>query len=651
MPTYTLQGPDGKIYDVQGPEGATADQLGAFIMQNMSNAPVSSASDSGSAQAHGQPGIMASLGASLGHGAGEVALGAQQAVGHGLQWLGLNDAGNLLMNDAKQGLDRIDAQYAPYQKANPTTAAIGNAAGNVVSALAGGELAAIPKLGATAGAVAGLVPKIGRFLAPLANGAAQGAVYGGAAPVRDGDYADQAATNASLGAYLGGGASSVLAAAPSIARNVRGAIAPLVNPQKYVGQGLAGSLGDDAQSVLNSIDSAKTFVPGSQPTTAQVGAHPVLVATEKAAGNTGPFRVAQALRENANNEARWQALVDVAKTPDDLNAAIGARSEAVQPLYDAAHSQTTNVGRGFIDFARRPAVTQAMQMADELARNEGVTLKWPTPDDRAISGQALDYTRRALGDMIGSAQSSNNKQLARALTDSKDYLTSWADRYIPDMQAASQKYAEMSVPVNTMEAGQQIMGGLGNKAMNSSGIPSMTLTGYKSALVRALKNQPFGIDPQAHQVLQNIGQDLQRASISNSLRSPGSDTAYNLNADGWLARNLYGKNFGGATNLGRTGAAIGAGLGTAMTGHPWLGIGAAGGVLKGAGKVGEMVGTRLQSALADLLLNPQMLRPYLQDQVMAASAPQNLKAQALARALQGNVVPAVAVGGPALLNQ
>jgi hypothetical protein len=39
VPIYTLQGPDGKTYTVEGPAGATADQIGAFVMSQQQAAP------------------------------------------------------------------------------------------------------------------------------------------------------------------------------------------------------------------------------------------------------------------------------------------------------------------------------------------------------------------------------------------------------------------------------------------------------------------------------------------------------------------------------------------------------------------------------------------------------------------------------------
>jgi hypothetical protein len=124
----------------------------------------------------------------------------------------------------------------------------------------------------------------------------------------------------------------------------------------------------------------------------------------------------------------------------------------------------------------------------------------------------------------------------------------------------------------------------------------------------------YGIDPTALNTLQGIGQDLQRATTSDSVKTGGSDTAYNLAANGWLARNLYGPNFQGTTGLGKT---IG-GLGAMALGHPMVGLG----ILSGAqNKLGQTVGARLQGPLNDMMLNPQSLLPYLDAQSAGAARP------------------------------
>jgi hypothetical protein len=573
-----------------------------------SASPASAAGGSGAAAtqtAAGQPGMLASLGAGLGHGFGSTMLGVQQLVGRGMQALGgigespnltsiitgqqpmnvVGRAGQWLTQDAEHGIANLDQQYAPYSAAHPIVAGTGNVGGQIAgtlpTAFIGPEYAGLSLAG------------------KMGLGAAQGAAGAAMMPVQNpgNDFWTQKAEQAGIGGLLGGATPMVAAGAKNLGQSLWNAAKPVVQPGRFVGEGLAGAMDPaEAAAAAQNIRGAQQFVPGSLPTTAQVAQTPVMVQTAI-----------------DNNDARWQALMGVAQTPEALAAANQARAAAAQPLYDAAHQATANVGRGFVNFAQRPAVQQAMQQADQLARNEGVQLKWPTPDDRAISGQALDYTNRALGDMIGAAQRAGNNQQARALTEAQSYLKSWTQTYVPGVRQAAQKYAQMSVPINTMEAGQAIANGLGTRAMNAGGAPEIQLTPYRSALTSAMKNAEFGIDPNALNSLQGIGQDLQRATVSNSIRSPGSDTAYNLAAQGWLARQLYGPTFGGAGNLGK---AVGA-LGATALGHPMVGLG----ILGGGNKIGQMVGNRLQDRLSGLLLNPDTVLPYLDARAAAAAQP------------------------------
>jgi hypothetical protein len=263
---------------------------------------------------------------------------------------------------------------------------------------------------------------------------------------------------------------------------------------------------------------------------------------------------------------------------------------------------------------QRPSVQSAMQDAEKLAQDEGASLQWPTAKNPAINGQALDYLGRAMNDQIGNAQRTGSSQLMRAVTKNQQAIDQWGQANIPEIAAARQAYAAGSVPVNTMDVGQQIANGLGTRAMNAGGAPEIQMMPYRAALTKAMGSgdaAKYGIDAAALQSLQGIGQDLQRATVSNSIRSPGSDTAYNLAANGWLAKQLYGPTFGGAGNLGKAAGAVGA----FALGHPMVGLG----ILGGGNKIGQMVGSRLQDRLSGLLLNPDTVLPYL-DARAAASA-------------------------------
>lgn len=558
-----------------------------------------------------QPGTLMSIGAGLGRGFGSTVLGVQQALGHIVP----GAAGDWLTQDAEQGLKNLNAQYAPYSEAHPIAAGAGNVGGQIV--------ATAPTMMIGPGyAGLNLAGKVGL-------GAAQGAAGAAMMPVEndtDNFWAEKA-KQAGVGAGMGAAVPAVTSGAAAAGRGLWNAVKPVVQPGRFVGEGLAGAMSPaDAATAAANIRNAPTFVPGSVPTTAQAGQTPFLVQTEKAAGNIPAFKTAQAQRGIDNNNARWQALMGVAQDDAAKTAAIDAREAATTPLYQQAHQATTNVGPAFMRYAQVPQVQEAMERAHELASldaaaGRGVAPVWPTPPvpgvsngSREINGAALDYTTRALGDMINEAQRSGSNTRAGALTALRDQIDNWTGRYIPGVQQARTAYAAGSVPVNTMEVGQQIANGLGTRGMNTGGVPEIQLMPYRSALTSAMNSgnaAKYGIDAGAHQTLQGIGQDLQRATVSNGIKSPGSDTAYNLAADGWLARQLYGSEFQGATGLGK---AIAAGA-TALSGHPYAALG----VFAGAKKAGQMVGSRLQDRLTGLLMDPNAILPYLDARAAAAS--------------------------------
>lgn len=607
QPQGQAQGFDSYLGDQQAP----AQQAAPSAVPPVMRAPKAKSTE---------PGSVTSFGAGLGKGFGSTVLGVQQLLGHGLTALGSDTVGPWLTQDAEQGIKKLSGEYSPYSEAHPIAAGAGNIGGMMVGTAptmmigpgyAGLSLAGRVGLGAAQGAAgAAMMPVENASQPPTLRNLVTGETPQG------NDYWAEKAKQVGLGGTMGAGLPLVTAGASAAGRGLWNAVKPVVQPTRFVGEGLAGAM-DPAEAYLaaSNIRSAPTFVPGSQPTTAQAAQTPFMVQTEKAAANIPAFKTAAAQRAIDNNGARWQALMGVAQDDVALKAAQKARSTAADPLYSAAGAQTANVGPGFMRLAQRPAFQQAMQQAETLAQNREEQLVWPQQGgSMAISGKALDYTNQALGDMIGSAKASGNKSLAAGLTDAQSRLQAWTQRYIPMQRQAAQTYAQMSVPVNTMEVGQQIANSLGTRAMNAGGVPEIPLMSYRSALTSAMNKgnaAKYGIDADALNTLQGIGQDLQRATVSNSIRSPGSDTAYNLAANGWLARNLYGPNFQGATGIGKT-LAAGA---TAMSGHPLAALG----VFGGGNKLGQIVGSRLQDRLTGLLMDPNAVLPYLDARAAAAA--------------------------------
>lgn len=78
---------------------------------------------------------IAALGGAIGQGVGNVALGAQNLLGAGLEKLGAESVGEWLQRDAAQGKAKLAAEIAPYESQYPATVAGGRLAGEVIGTL------------------------------------------------------------------------------------------------------------------------------------------------------------------------------------------------------------------------------------------------------------------------------------------------------------------------------------------------------------------------------------------------------------------------------------------------------------------------------------------------------------------------------------
>jgi hypothetical protein len=501
-------------------------------------------------------------------------------------------------------------------------------------------ITALPRMGGT----------LGKVIGSGAGNALTGALMSTGAPIDPNQPAGpQDAAHLAFGAGLGAGLPALASAGKAFGSSLWNAARPIFQPERVVGEGYAAGMSpEDAAAAAASIRNAPQFVRDSFPTTAQVAPSPYTVATEKAAQTNNPaFKIGLAGRENANSQARWNTLNQVAGTPLDLANAQAARDTAANPLYNIAKQQSIPVDAPMTDLMGRPAMASAIKRAQTLADNTNSgpimsTVGVPNSMGGApssmttLTGNGAQAIKESLDAMLlpENTQKLSSKEIG-ALQDTRSAYMAWLEGHSPTFTRARQTYAGMSPPINTMQAGQQMvdrLGGMG-RALNSSGATQMTAPGYATALSQALGQQEFGIEPAAQTTLENIGRDLQRSTISNSMRSPGSDTAYNLAANGWLAKQLYGPTFGGASNLGK-GLVAGAAL---LTGHPMVGLG----ILGGANKAAQMVGGRLQNRLSGLLLNPDTVLPYLDAR---AAGPVYGPQQALNGLLGRNIVPA-AVGG------
>lgn len=545
---------------------------------------------------------------------------------------------NSMNNIIGQHDSMIAQREKDYQAKTPDSAGayVGAAAGELAPFLVD---APVKGLQAVGDAAAKFSPEVlGKLGERTASGAAQGATIAATQPVTDGDFGEGKVNQLELGGETGGAVPNAAAGA----RALGNLISPIILPTKsLVAPMLRKMIGNDPE-MLAKLQNPESLVSGSNPTTAQIVQNPDIVQAEKAIANNPNYKGSFEDRNIQNNDARLAAINNIAGSPQAIADALKNRSGQAAEWTGVKDAQGNTVIPGKLETGNpvdtasiaasldklknsplglRPAIGGAV--SDMQSAIQGASTK-DQNGNMVISPGHLDALRQNAKDFMAKYSPNGvvSSQQEAAFVPIKNKIVDAIEGANPGYRDYVANYAKNSVPINTMESAQTILGNVSDRALNAGGSPQLNLAKYNTELGKAL-NGKYPVSPAAQTALTAVQKDLQRATISNSVRTPGSDTAYNLQAPGWLAKQLYGENFEGGSNATKAiFTAVGAGLGHLISPGEMAVAGAGGGAGLGASmKLGQVVGNKANAKLAEALLNPQkaveILKKYPANSPMA----------------------------------
>lgn len=509
---YKVRDPQGNVREIRGPAGATDEQVITKAKELFSEAPPKAPRTFppvGLDPTEGMSGLQR-FNAGVGKAFYDLGQGAAQLVGMGESGAETRD---------RRALD------APLMRTGAGLS--GNIAGNIA-----------------AFAPAAVIPGA----ATIPGAGAIGAVVGGLQPA---EGTGERVGNMALGGTLAGGvqAATYLPAAVQSAREAgRAIVEPLSAPgrDQIIGRALNKATGGQEKDVIARLQAARELVPGSAPTAGQAAGNAGIAAIERTATATNPV-VMELSRQRmaAQNAARTGLLDDMAGTGGQRNFFGDARDATAKKLYDEAYEAGVDLARDATTgrFLPKAAVagrkgeitrlmeTPAMQKAAEEAR--ALMANDPNLKGQILnpsgSVQGLDYTRRALSDMISKSQ--GNEQ--RILINLRDRLDTTLNTISPKYAEARTTFAKMSQPINQMDIAaelskrarrpldDQLMPAAYARALNDD--LAASATGFKRATLEG------SLTPRQSKSLEAIKEDLARAEFAKTAgRGVGSDTVQKL---------------------------------------------------------------------------------------------------------------------------
>lgn len=291
--------------------------------------------------------------------------------------------------------------------------------------------------------------------------------------------------------------------------------------QKIIRDYVDSLAGEDRQKFINALNQASEIVPGSRPTTAEALAEiPEAVniaAAQERLARTQEAAPVFARRAEEQAQARLAAVREVGRTPEELEAAIAARSADAKRNYGEAFGVVLRGDPKLAQIASNPYFRDALPDAVKLAEARGITAKTDLTQFLQFIKLSLDKQLARTGDTA----LSNTEKREVALV--KDDLMNWLSPKNEAYQRARTEFAAASKPINEMEIGQFLEKKL-NSAMDVENAGSFALAVREAAstIKRASGEARFQkleevLTPKQDAIIKNVVEDLQRASKAKKL--------------------------------------------------------------------------------------------------------------------------------------
>lgn len=408
------------------------------------------------------------------------------------------------------------------------------AAGSVLPGVAGQVVGGLGQAVTSVGGRTGLTPTtLAGRAGDLALRSAGGATAGAAgAALTDPDQIGTAA--------LIGGAVPV---AGEVAKAVGRGVANVAKPFTEAGRAdiarkvLADSIADPA--AVGRIANPPRSVAAL--TTAEAALDPGVSSLQRAMVNASrDFSDDLAIRQAQQNTARFNALYGMSAGQNSPQALEAARRAATDPLLQAAQQNAGDVGTRGVrmaaqDFAASPAfqrkaVRGAVKEATEpfLFKDADGATKWA----RTLPFDEAWGARQNIDDITRGASNKVNEQAAKAaglhLGTIRERLSTALERASPDFKSYSQKYAEMSRPVDAARTLQEMVKQATTGTADMLGNPVMSGAKLTNAL-KSIDPKDWAKFSQAQRdAVQSLAQELQAAATAQTLaKAVGSNTIQN----------------------------------------------------------------------------------------------------------------------------